>query len=424
MNLKSTCDVLVIDNALFPAIAEVLGRSFRKAYYYSEYVGAFPRDAETAVGEGLENVTRVYDLWKCIGDLDKEHSLIVFPDVFYGGMCEFLRDLGYRCWGAGRDEKLELDRRWCKEQMAEHGIPVGHYWNVTGTDSLRELLKRSPGYSKGRYARVRHDTESKGVKSFELSIGWFHDLEKKLGRRKEQTQFVVESPITPAVEIGSNRYCIGGRFPEKCDVALEIKGDALISHVVDLEDFPTQLSTVDDVLVEKGLLGDQYRQFFTCESRVDEAGIGYPIDPCCRFGRPMVGTVLYNILNLAEVMWEGADGNLVEPNYRDEYVVELMIECPVVESRGAIFDYPDSVGRFVFLSDVCVSRGKRTVLPADISNVGSVVAGGDSLEEAIKLVKKRASMIQDSADDIVLHTESLDKAVEQIGLCAKHGVRF
>lgn len=422
MNLRE-CDVLVIDNALFPAIAEVLGRSFRKAYYYSEYVGAFPRDAETAVGEGLENVTRVYDLWKCIGDLDKEHSLIVFPDVFYGGMCEFLRDLGYRCWGAGRDEKLELDRRWCKEQMAEHKIPVGDYWNVQGTEGLKALLKRKPGlYSKGRYARVRHDTESKGVKSFDLCEGWFDKLEQKLGRRKAQTEFVVEAPLNPAVEIGSNRYCIGGRFPEKSDVALEVKGDALISHVVDSEDFPTQLSAVDDILVEQGYLGDQYRQFFTVETRVDEAGIGFPIDPCCRFGRPMVGTVLYNILNLAEVMWEGADGNLVEPKYRDEYVVELMIECPSVETQGAVLEFPDSIARFVFLSDVCVSKGKRTVLPADISNVGSVVAGGDTLDEAIALVKKRAKLIE--GDNLVMHTESLDTAVEQIGLCAKHGVRF
>ena len=411
---------MIWDNGLFCSLAETLSPNFKKTYYFSEYAGPFPRDAETAIGQGLPGVTRVFDPWTEVLSEGKEDLLVVFPDCFYGGLQEFLRSLGYRVWGSGTGERIELDRLFAHRLFEQLGVPTPKWEHITGTAKLKDYLKANPGvYVKTRYGRIRGSGETHKVESYDLAEPWFDEMEKNLGRRKAMTEFIVEHPTPDAMEISSERFLVDRQFPGVSMFSMEVKGDGAVSKVLATERFPTQITEVDRVLIAEPW-ADGYRQQWTIETRVDKTGKPWPIDPCTRFGRPSWGTVSANTTNLADILWSGAEGLCVDPEPVEEYVAELMIECPLVATRGCVLDVPSSVAPYVFLSDSYIQAGKRCVAAMDIQNIGSVVGIGSSLDAAIDQCKKRSEKIK--ADGIEMHVEAFDKATENWESLSDYGV--
>lgn len=417
--------LLIWDNGLFVSFALTLQKDFGSVHYFSEYAGPFPRDAESAIGEGFEGVKRVKDrteLNRLIDGADKDKLLILFSDSYYGGDQESLRKRGYRVWGPGPGEKLELDRYYAHDLFESVGIPLPKYAKITGTDALAAYLKSNEDvYVKARHARIRGNFETHHALSFDLSEPWFNELEASLSGRKSTTEFLVEHSIGDAVEISSERYLIDRQFPDECMFSMEVKGDGAISRVLPTSKFPKQITSIDAALIQEDW-ATGYRAPFTIETRVTKDGTPFPIDPCCRFGRPSWGTISANIENLADVFWFGAEGVMVSPVHREEFVAELMIECPKVGTRGAVLDVPAAVQPFVFLSDSYKSRGLLRVTAQDISNIGSVVGLGSSLDAAIKQCVERAGQIK--GDGICIHTESMDTAKERMDSLAGYGVKI
>lgn len=413
-------ECLVWDNGLFVSLAETLGKDFGKVYYYSPYEGAFPRDAETAIGHGLPGVTRVFDPWKVIDAADKSSFLVMFPDTFYTGVAQHLRSLGYRVWAAGEAEWLETDRVKAKELFIRLGIPVPDHQILHGVVDLKEALKNEKDvYVKARYARIRATFETHHIKDYATAEPWLDEIEQKLGRRKLTTEFIIERSVKPAVEVSSELYMVDRQFPSLASVGVEMKGDGYLSRVMAYEDMPPQITEVNKILAAEPW-GKDYAQFFTIETRVTPEGVPYPIDPCCRFGRPMIATVQANYANLSDIFWFGGEGVCIDPEPNFEWTAEAMIECETATTRGCVLDIPDEILPFVSISDCCVVKGKRVVVPADLGNIGSVAGGGSTMKEAIEVCKKRAQQI--TADAIEIHVECFDEGAKRLKELAEYGV--
>jgi len=413
----SSHTLICLDLALFVSLAERMGTEFGRVFYFSEFADAFPRYAQSAPGKGLPNVSRINDLYlpdkaadyPGLEGLDKDHTLIVCLDVFFGGDSEQLRADGWRVWGPGRGESLELDRLETKRLMKRLGMNVGPYEHFVGWEKAEKQLETEEGvFVKCRYARHRATFETKHFLSYPLMTNWLRYVKNKSGSGSEEIEIIIEQPIKDAVEISSDRFCINGQFSPAATLGIEIKGLGYLSRFT--EDFPEQI-TATDRLITGQPWADQYRQFFTVETRVTKDGGAWPIDPCCRLGRPMWGTVLNMYTNLADILWFGAGGVLVEPEPAAEWCFELMLEGRYIKDYDCALEYPDSLIPFVSVSDLCIVNGVRTAMSADIGNVGSVVGMGSTMKEAIAVALKRAELVK--GDGVCFEASAADKASEE-----------
>ena len=66
-----------------------------------------------------------------------------------------------------------------------------------------------------------------------------------------------------------------------------------------------------------------YRGFFSSEVRIT-GGKGYPIDLTARAGSPPSRLYQNVMTNLAEVIWYGAGGILIEPEYEAPWGAEVL----------------------------------------------------------------------------------------------------
>ena len=208
MSDYSSKSVCVIDNGLFADMAATLARSFGRVYLKTPWERTAPVSTERRVGEGLKDVEVIDSLWPYVEKCD----LFVFTDLNYGDLQEYLAEQGKRVWGARSAEMIETDRILSRKILKKAGIKVPPYTVVKGVAALRDHLKDHPD----RFVKIpftRGDAETFRAESYELVEPRIDELEFHLGPEKHSMQFVVETPIEDAIELGYDGYCIDGEWP-------------------------------------------------------------------------------------------------------------------------------------------------------------------------------------------------------------------
>jgi hypothetical protein len=389
MNYKKK-SVLVVDNGLFLHFAETLAESFGKVYYWSPWVTAFPKSNAIMVGQGIPGITRVKHIWDVADDVD----LFVFLDIGYGSLQMHLVNQGKRVWGPRMGEDLELNRIWAKQKAEELGVPVGPYAVITGIDALREYLTDNPDVFV-KLSTLRGDTETFHSANYDLIEPRLDQLEWTLGVKKNWTEFVVEDAIHDAVEIGCDRFVIDGKQPKNLFLGVESKDKAYVGGRCLFKDLPPSLQDCSKRLAPY-FKEVEYRGFFSDEVRVkgDEY---YLIDPCCRLPSPpseMYGTL---VSNWADIIWEGAAGVLVEPEYTANCAAVLVLCSEWAMCNWQPVAFPDAVKDFVRLKNYAIIEGNRYVIPQtniDLDAVGAVVGLGDSPETAIRNCLRNCEQVE------------------------------
>lgn len=394
MNLSSkTC--LVIDNGMFPYIAETLAESFGKVLYWSPWLSAFPSDKEMQIGVGLKGVKRV-DWW--LPHIDKA-DIIIYPDCYYGPDQVYLeKTLGKRVWGGRMSEELELYREQSKVTLDEQGVPIGKFAVCEGMEELRTYLQSHPNVMV-KYSFTRGDKESFHVKTYKLSKPELDDLEHRLGPRANHRTFIVEELIEPACEIGYDGYTIDGQWPESCLWGVEDKGRAYAGMVEDYDKLPEQIKD-NNAKVAPLLKKWRCRSWFGMETRVTrKEGVPFVIDPLVRFGNPPGALCSLIYRNLAEIMWHGAEGELVQPVFDNAWGVQLQMYSSWSEDHWQPIHFPQEIAPYVKLPYHTVIDGTHYVVPTADKNpaIGSVVATGKTLQQAIEKVKKYAEQVEGPA---------------------------
>lgn len=410
---------LVYDNGLFIETATVLAKDFELVYYYCPWVSSYPNSNPLWIGKGIDGVERVNTIWDVVPYVD----LFVFPDVYDGALQAHLVEMGKRVWGSRRGEELELDRAVSKDLQTDLGITIGPYSVVSGLDALRAYLKKN----EDQYIKVsatRGDMETFYSKNYKLIEPRLDELGHKLGAKRNKIEFIVEDAINDAVEVGYDGFTIDGRFPKQTLYGIEVKDKGYIGRVKDYEGLPKQVQDVNAKFAPV-LRAYKYRNFWSAELRITKDGTAYSIDPCARFGSPPSELFGLMMENMAEVLWEGAEGNLVEPVYKGTWAAELLIHSAWAGERNwQAIEFPDELRENVKLRNLAVVDGKYYVVPdpAGMPEIGAIVAYADSQAAVVSKVKQIAEKVEGYL--VQLYPDALDEAQAEIKQLAEFGIEF
>lgn len=402
--------VLCVDNGLFLHFAEHLTEHFGAVYYWAPWVSAFPKSNSLMVGQGIPGVTRVRSIWEVVDEVD----LFVFLDLGFGQLQEHLASQGKLVWGARLGEELELDRVWAKEKAAELDITVGPYEVVRGIDDLRDFIRDN----EDQYVKVstlRGDAETFYAQNYDLVEPRLDQLAWVLGVKKHWTEFIVEAAINDAIEIGYDGYTIDGEFPRNALFGIEVKDQAYLGEILSYNNLPASIIEVNKKL-SPYLRQQKYRGIFSCELRVRDDEYFF-LDPCCRIPSPPGELYGVIISNWADILWEGASGELVEPEFVAKYGACLVLTSEWAMNNWQPVMYPDSISDFVRLKNYAAVDDKRYVIPqtsCPLDAIGVVVGTGNSPDEAIRKVLRNAEQIEGLG--IHYANGALDDALEQFNV--------
>jgi len=167
-----------------------------------------------------------------------------------------------------------------------------------------------------------------------------------------------------------------------------------------------------------------YRGFFSTEIRVSKDKPPYMVDKCARAGSPPNELYQYMYTNLADIIWYGAKGILIDPIVEHKYGVEAIIHSAWSDTNWLAIHFPKKYRDNIKLYNACCIDGKYYCVPQKLGHIaiGGVVATGDTLEEAIELAKKIAATVE--GHEVEIRTESFDKAQEEFNKLAKMGIKI
>lgn len=413
-DLSKLC-ACVVDGGLFADFATRLAVDFGKVYLYVPWE-INPTSNQLMIGQGLENVIKV-DNWVSILD---EVDLWVFPDVNYGPLQEHLVSLGKRVWGSRMGEELELFRGDTKKYFRKIGLNIGNYAEVKGLTKLRGYLREHENvYVK--ISRSRGDFETFHSNNYELIEPLLDALAHKLGAKKEIMDFIVEDAIEDAVEIGYDGYTADGRFPASVMSGIEVKDRAYVGSFKSYTKIAEQMREVNERLAST-LAEYQYRNFWAVELRVTRDGKAWVIDPCCRAGSPPSQLAQLMYTNFSEIMWNGAEGNCIDPTPAGKFGALVLMHSDWVDDNWQVVDFPVEIRAHVKLHFPCVIDGRYFIVPQKGGIVGAVVDVGETLEKAIENVKEKAAQVKGYGLEI--RVDALDAAQDEIDKLKEFGVSF
>lgn len=401
--------VCVYDGGLFVSLALRLAatKKFAAVDYHREWQDGFCDGRELIIGTGLEEfgVGRLKYFWPAINDYD----LFVFPDCWNGDLQVYLRSIGKNVWGGGARSDLELSRWKTKGIIEELGLPVNESEKVHGLDGLRDYLKEHDDVFV-KVSALRGLGETFESQNYEMVKGQLDELRSKYGALMDEIDFIVEQKIPDALEIGYDGYCIDGEFPDSSFVGVEIKDQAYLGKLVDYDELPESVRETNTKLSEHM---DGYRQFWSTEIR-EKDGQGFLIDVTARHASPAGETYCQAFDNLAEILYYGAQGELIHPETESNFCAQIILCSEWATEHSYAVKFPEEIRPFVKLYNHCRIEGVDVVMPqlASMKQVGSVVGLGATIEEAVESAKERAEQIE--GYDLEIEADALDKAVSEM----------
>lgn len=419
MKSHSTETVCVIDNGLFTSLAERLARDFKRVLYYASWEAAYPKMNEAYIGYGLKDVERVESIWPHFDEID----LFVFPDLFYGPMQVWLESHGKRVWGSRNGEELEIYREVCKEQMAKAGLPVGPYEVVKGIDKLRAYLKAHENVwvKVDQWRGTFESFKSSNYRNVEPKL---QEIEYQLGPLKNIIDFVVDDDLPDKIEVGIDAYCIDGQWPSKTLVGIEVKDLGYVGEFVKWDDIPEPIrrfnASMAPVFRRYG-----YRNFFSTEIRIGKDHEPYMIDACCRCGAPPNELYQEFYSNLPDIISAGADGELVDPEPKGKFGVEVIMQSQWANERNwQPLDIPEKIREHVKLRFGAKIGDRHYVVPQwiGLKEIGAIVAWGDTLEAALEMSKSIADQVDGYA--VSIPDGAMEEAQEEMQKSAEMGLHI
>jgi predicted RNase H-like HicB family nuclease len=408
---------LVYDNGLFVEIAKTLSKSFKKVYYYMPWKNGFPKSNQYIVGQGIEGIERIHDFWDYVDKAD----IFIFPDIYDGDLQLELVRQGKNVWGGRKGEDMELYRDRMKRYMKSVGLYVTPWVSIKGLTNLREYLKDNPDVWIKQNV-TRGDFETAQSKSYEEFEPVLDEWEHMLGKVKENKVFIVEKNLE-AVETGLDCYTIDGQYPSQTLCGIEVKDLGYVGKVMPYDEISDKITDFNDKIIG-AFKAYNYRGFFSTEIRVSENKPPYMVDFCARAGSPP--SELYQLMykNLAEIIWYGAQGFMIDPIVKHAYGVEALIHSSWADKNWQKITFPPEYRNNIKLRNACVIDGCYYAVPQSVGlpEIGAVVGEGDTMEEAIEQVKKIAQTI--SGHYVEIKIESIDKALEQFNELKKFDIKI
>ena len=419
--IKDPSDVtcLVIDNGLFVELALKLSQTFKKVYYYVPWESAFAKMNLAYIGHGLEGLEVVDSIY---GPHFGEVDLFCFPDIYMGWEQEMLEKMGKCVWGSRTGECLELNREGMKAILEKLDMPVGKFTHIKGIANLRAFLKENENvYVKiDKYRGTFETFHAANYKEVEPKLD---EVEFNLGAFKHIIEFTVEECLPDRVEVGTDCWVITddegqAHYPEHTISGIEIKDVGFASIFKKYADIPEVVTRFNERM-KPVFAAYNWRGFMSTEVRIGKDMEPYMIDLCARAPSPPNELYQEQYSNLAECIWYGSNGIVVEPEPTAKYGCEIMLHSSWADKGWQPISFPEEIRdrvklrNAVKISDVYYAVPQAVGLP----ECGAVIGLGDTLEDALDDAVENAEQVtgyymeakMGAIDDLKKQFEELDK---------------
>ena len=406
--------VCVVDYGSFICLAEKLSESFKKTYYYTPTSQEFYSIADLVKADGLENVERIHDLFEHIDEID----LFVFPDIGYGGLQQYLRSIGKAVWGSMGADKLEILRTKFLETLKELKLPVIHTETIKGLTELRDHLEDV----ENKWIKVnkyRGNMETWHHIDIDHSRQYLDKLATEFGGLQDTVTFVVQDFIATDVECGYDGWCVDGEFPEASYQGYEKKNDLYLGSLLKKEDLPKEVKLINEALAPL-LKKFGYRNFFATEIRVKD-GVPYFIDPTMRMPGQTGEQMLETCSNLADVIWQGAHGILIKPDFKYKFAAEATMHY-TAEGDWSVIKIPDEIRQWVKPFHYTKLGDAYHFPPKSNDELGVVIGVGDTIKEAVSALMDNLEKLED--EPIKARVAGFIDLIKCIKDAEKNGIYF
>lgn len=406
----------ILDNGLFVELALRLARDFREVRYWSPWEIEFPTVNDRAIGDGYPELVKLEDA--LVDSVFESTDVYMFPDIFHAGKQQLLTRAGKPVWGSRQGDGIETRRIRFRQLQEQIGLPVPEYEIVTGLSALRDHLKESGHCFIKTTSKIRGTMETWEHLDYDQSRFKMDNIQLKAGPLSEKMVFLVEQPIESPFETGLDTYCIDGKFPKTPMQGIEIKGKFILCSAQTQSTTPKAyddtLSALSPLLAE-----GKYRNFLSLEFRKDIL-----TDPCCRCPNPGIGCQMEMISNLGQIVYEGAKGVLVEPEFEFEFGCQAAIFHDDDPELWKQFKIPPETRRWVKLMENCQVNDLECNVPRPPygQKIGWVIGVGSTIEKMAEHLTENAHALKDLPFDIKL--DSLPEAIEQIQALEDSGREF
>jgi hypothetical protein len=409
---------LVFDHGLFIPLAHALAKGCKRVLYHTPAERAFNRVNEWVVGDGFEDIELCEDIW----DVRNEVDLWVFPDIQHSGLQNELHRQGCAVWGSRSGDSIEIQRVKFHKLLGKLGLEVPPYVTKKGWTALREHLR----HEENKYIKIskyRGNLETCHWRNWELDEDTLNSWAVEFGPVKEQIMFLVFDDIKTDLEIGGDTYCVQGKWPAVMLHGDERKDECYFGAVTEFGEMPEALQDVMDafspVLAEEG-----YCNQWSMEVRVKDDK-SYFIDPTCRGGLPSTGSQIVLWKNLPEIIWAGANGELVNPEVaeKDKFSAECLLTMKREEGGWAKTRIPEELKDAMLVRNCCAVDGAVAFPPNDIKGdeIGWLVAKGSTMEETVERMLEYKKLVPSG---VVAHTEGLADVIKEIQAAEEKGIEF
>ena len=128
--------------------------------------------------------------------------------------------------------------------------------------------------------------------------------------------------------------------------------------------------------------------------------------------------------NLAEIIWYGAKGILIDPVTEHKFGVECLIHSSWSDNNWQAVNFPKKYRDNIKLRNACVVNGRYYCAPqsSGLVEMGAVVTTGNTLKEAVEKAHEIAETVEGHYIDIKL--DSLDKAQEEFDKLEEMGIKI
>lgn len=409
----------VIDHGLNVSLARKIAEKCDHVWYHTPFEEGFSIFNHGAIGDGFDDIERCNDPWAIKRDVD----LWVFPDIEHAGWQAELEYQGAAVWGSRYGDSLELFREKFHKILNQVGLDVPKYKTIEGVTSLRLFLMQNDGPFYIKVSRWRGSFETCKFRSWEEDSGLIDLWGVKFGPCAEFIIFMVFDPIETDLEIGGDTYCIDGQWPDTMLRADECKDKALIAAVTDKNDMPQEIL---DVLEAFGpiLKEYRYRNFWSMEIRItdDKAYFG---DATCRTPFPATPSQMEAYENIAEIIWSGANGELVQPSPITKFSGELILSLSGDKKTWGVIKVPKELEQWLKLQDCCQVNDMIAFPVNDdgerSENIGWLVGQADTLDQLVDVLQGYVKLLPDgvSAD-----LEPLANLLAEISKAKDEGIEF
>jgi hypothetical protein len=420
MNLKPVEEVscVVVDYGSFESLADKLAETMETVYYYSPFEQEYRDINRCVIGEGLENVIRLDDPLE--PDVLEQIDLFVFPDIGYGGLQHHLRDIGKAVWGANGVSDYELFRTKFLGLLKELGLPMAKSVKLVGITALAEHLKTV----KDKWVKInryRENMETWHHIDWDHSVRVLEGLALIFGGAKEHVTFVVQDVVDTPIEIGYDGWTVDGKFPPRSFQGYEKKNELYLGAWLTDSSLPKEIQQVNDALAPL-LKASEYRNFIATELRV-KGDQPYFIDPTMRMAGQTQEHLQNSCKNLANVIWMGANGVLIPPDFSHKVAAEATLHYKAGEPKDwKILRVSKEAQPWCKFYHYCIYDGLYHFPPYRNDEVGVIIGLGDTKEAAVEALRKNFKLLE--REPVEICEEKFEDLFKEIARAEARGMKF